>query len=192
MENNFGEVKVVKRQITMNKETSLSREPQVPLQEQSNIKKITMNIEKKIEISTGKAIRDVMCLIDGRVIIVEQHGDVYLLTSDGKLQTQLPISGGAFTIAITYPGKQIWQYKQDFEGPNGLCKDTYGNIIVADWKSHKFIVISHDGQDSKVMLREEDGLKRYPKCICLNNNEPSGFICDSSDSYIAKFNLSFE
>ncbi|CAC5367687.1 unnamed protein product [Mytilus coruscus] len=289
-----GEVKVVKSQINMNRETSVSREPQVPLQEheeQSNIQNVIMNIETKIKISIGKAISDAICLIDGRVIVVEQDGDVYLHNSDGKLQTQLPISGGAFsvtqinqdTIAISYPGeetikifnmeietvtkfitldkscwglsfcnnslavglnmdeihiidlegntlkslqvqskssldhllycndrviysdygdkavycidlsgKQIWQYKQDLEGPNGLCKDTYGNIIVADWNSHKIIVISNDGQNSKVMLREEDGLKRYPKCICLNNNEPSGFICDSSGSYFAKFNLSYE
>ncbi|CAC5403575.1 unnamed protein product [Mytilus coruscus] len=44
------------------------------------------------------------------VIVVEQYGDVYLITSDGKLQKQLLIPGGAFsvtqinqdTIDITY------------------------------------------------------------------------------------------
>ncbi|VDI69028.1 Hypothetical predicted protein [Mytilus galloprovincialis] len=33
---------------------------------------------------------------------------------------------------VDQSGKQIWQYKQDLSGPEGLCTDTYGNIIVAD------------------------------------------------------------
>ncbi|CAG2240209.1 unnamed protein product [Mytilus edulis] len=60
-------------------------------------------------------------------------------------------------------GKQIWQYTQDLSGPEGLCTDTYGNIIVADRESNRIIVISKDGQDSKVLISEENGLKN-PLC----------------------------
>ncbi|CAG2237422.1 unnamed protein product [Mytilus edulis] len=52
-----------------------------------------------------------ICLMDGRLIIVEWYDKVNLLTPDGKLQKQLPIPGEAFsvtqinqnTIAVTYP-----------------------------------------------------------------------------------------
>ncbi|CAG2237623.1 unnamed protein product [Mytilus edulis] len=255
----LGEIMVVRTEILLNRETSVRREAQVESQEQSNINNMTMNIETKIEINIEKMISDMICLMDGRVIVVERWGEVNLLTSDGKLQEQLPIPGNAYsftqinenTVAITYPfetaikifslsndeiriidlegntlksiqvesksyleqlvycndsviysdysgkavycvdesGKQIWQYTQDLTGPRGLCIDTYGNIIVADYESNRIIVISKDGKESKVLISEEDGLME-PKCICFKHNESSGFICDFNGTYLAKFHLS--
>ncbi|XP_071130542.1 uncharacterized protein [Mytilus edulis] len=286
----LGEVIVDKTEINLNRETSLRRKAQVKSQEQSNINNMTMNIETKIKINIGKYKRDMICLIDGRVIVVEWDGKINLLSSDGKLQKQLPIPGDAYsvtqinedTIAITYlsekaikifnmdnetvtkviklgkacfglsfsnnslavglinyeiriidlegntlrsiqvqsesylnhlvycdkrvfysdyrgkavycvdeSGKQIWEYKQDLTQPHGLCIDTYGNIIVIDYKSHRIIVISKDGQDSKVLISKEDGLE-YPKFICFKHNESTGFICDDICTYLTKFNLSSE
>ncbi|XP_076108481.1 uncharacterized protein LOC143076539 [Mytilus galloprovincialis] len=282
----LGKLTVVKTDMDLKKETGVSREAQVESQEQSNINNMTINIEKKIEINIRKVISDMICLMDGRLIIVEWDAKVNLLTPDGKLLKKLPIPGEAFsvtqinqdTIAITYPceksikifnmenetvtkvitldkvcwglsssddslvvgliddeiriidldgntlksiqvksesylfhlvycndrviysdyhgkavycvdqlGKQIWQYTQDLSGPNGLCIDTYGNIIVADKNSDRIIVISKDGKESKVLL--SDGLKN-PMCICLNQNESSGFIYDFEGKNLTKFNLS--
>ncbi|CAG2227691.1 unnamed protein product [Mytilus edulis] len=281
----LGEVMVVKKNIDLNRETSVKRKAQVESREQSNINNMTMNIETKIEINIEKEISDMICLMDGRVIVVENGGKVNLFTSDGKLQKQLPGEACSVaqinqnTLAITYPseaaikiinmenetvtkvitldkecwglsfsnnslavglsddeiriidlegntlksiqvesesllnnlvycndrviysdydgkavycvdesGKQIWRYTQDLSEPKGLCIDTYGNIIVVDYESNRIIVISKDGQDSKVLISEEDGLK-CPKCICFKHNESSGFICDEDGTYLAKFNL---
>ncbi|CAG2219581.1 unnamed protein product [Mytilus edulis] len=288
----LGELTVVKTDMDLKKETGVRREAQVESQEQSNINNMTINIERKIKINMEQYSSDriyssdMICLMDGRLIIVEWYDKVNLLTPDGKLLKKLPIPGEAFsvtqinqnTIAITYPyekaikifnmenetvtkvitldtycyglsssddslvvglntneiriidlegkilksiqvecestldnlvycngrviysdnygnavycvdqsGKQIWQYKQDLSGPYGLCTDTYGNIIVADLGSHRIIVISKDGKESKVLLI--DGLK-YPRCICLKQNEFSGFICNYYGKDLAKFNLS--
>ncbi|XP_071128310.1 uncharacterized protein [Mytilus edulis] len=285
----LGEVIVIKTDLAMNIEISVGRELKlVPLHEQSNINNMTMNIETKIEINIKKFISDMICLVDGRVIVVEECGKVNLLTSDGKLQKQLPIPHGAVSVtqinqntkAITYPieeaikifnmeketvtkvitlgkrcyglsfsngsmavglsdneiriidlegytlksiqvesesylyylvycndrviysdyggeavycydgsGKQIWKYTQDLSRPEGLCTDSYGNIIVVDYYSDRIIVISKDGQNSKVLISKEDGLKNL-YCICFKHNESSGFICDYYGSYLAKFNLS--
>ncbi|CAG2192819.1 unnamed protein product [Mytilus edulis] len=284
----LGEVIVDKTEIALNRETSVKKKAQVQSRVQSNIKNMIMNIETKIKINIKELISDMICLMDGRVIVVEMDGKVNLLTSEGKLQKQLPIPGDAFsvtqinqnTIAITYPeekaikifnmenetvtkvitldkgcyglsfsnnslavglydkeiriidlegntlksiqvesesnlyhlvycndrviysdwegkavnsydesSKQIWKYTQDLSGPFGLCTDTYGNIIVADYYSNSIVVISKDGKDSKVLISEENGLE-YPKCICFKHNESSGFICDYSGTYLAKFNLS--
>ncbi|XP_071133026.1 uncharacterized protein [Mytilus edulis] len=248
-----------------------------------------MNIEIKIKINLRKSIRDMICMIDGRFIVVEQHGKVNLLTSDGKLQKHLPIPDGAHgvtqitqdIIAITYPkewaikifnmenetvtkvlkldkpcwrssfsnnslavglskneiriinlegntlksiqvhsesplfyfsycdkrviysdfkgkavycvdesGEQIWNYKQDLTRPEGLCMDTYGNTIVIDFDSQRIIVISKDGQDSKVLNSKEDGLW-FPKYFCFKHNESSGFICDYMGINLTKFDLSY-
>ncbi|CAG2217774.1 TRIM2_3 [Mytilus edulis] len=228
-----------------------------------------------------------ICLMDGRVIVVECWGKVNLFASDGKFQKQLPISDEAWsvtqinqdTIAISDPeekaikiynmknetvskvialgrscfglsysnsllavglsndeirildlegntvksiqvrsrtylhyivycndkvifsdyngravycvdtsSEQIWEYKQDLEGPRALCTDMYGNIIVADF-SNRIIVISKDGHDSTVLISKEDGLKET-KYICYDNN--SGFICDRKGTNLTKFNISYK
>ncbi|CAG2200994.1 TRIM2_3 [Mytilus edulis] len=97
--------------------------------------------------------------------------------------------GGKAVNCIDRSGKQIWQYQQDAIGPRGLCTDTYGNIIVADVYSDRLIVISKDGQESKVLISVEGGM---PMCICLN--ESSGFIGTNllGSICIAKFNISYE
>ncbi|CAC5403579.1 TRIM2_3 [Mytilus coruscus] len=288
----FGEVKVCKTEIAINRETTVSREAQVESQKQSHIDKMAMHIETKTKIDDiiKMSISDMICLSDGRIIVVEAYGIVNLLISDGKLQKQLRIPGEAWnvtqiskdTIAITYPkelamqifnieneavtkvfklqkycyglsfsneslavglnkdeiriidleghtlksiqiqnafflnflvysdnrviytdysgkavycidvsGKQIWEYKQDLSSPEGLCTNTYGNIIVADCNSSKIIVISKDGQDNKVLVRKDDELI-CPKCICSINNGSYGFVCDGSGRYLAKFNLRYE
>ncbi|CAC5419633.1 unnamed protein product [Mytilus coruscus] len=96
----FGEVKVVKSKIAMNRETSVRREAQVELQEQSNMYNMTMNIETKIEspMKGNTMISDMICLIDGRVIVVEWKSKVKLLTLDGKLQRTLPVPGRAWNV----------------------------------------------------------------------------------------------
>ncbi|VDH90087.1 Hypothetical predicted protein [Mytilus galloprovincialis] len=83
-------------------------------------------------------------------------------------------------------GKQIWQYTQDLSGPEGLCTDRYGNIIATDYNCDRIIVISKDGQNSKILTGEEDGLTS-PLCICFKHNESSGFISDYRGTYLAKF-----
>ncbi|CAG2236329.1 unnamed protein product [Mytilus edulis] len=91
---------------------------------------------------------------------------------------------------IDRSGKQIWQYQQDEFRPRGLCTDTYGNIFVADGNSDRLIVISKDGQESKVLI--EEGIT-FPIGICLN--ESSGFISNNlllGSICIAKFNISYE
>ncbi|XP_076108478.1 uncharacterized protein LOC143076538 [Mytilus galloprovincialis] len=282
----LGELTVVKTDMDLKRETSVRREAQVESINQTNINNMAINIEKKIQINISKNISDMICLMDGRLIIVEWYEKVNLLTPDGKLLKKLPIPGGACsvtqinqnTIAVTYPderaikifnmenetvtkvitldkycnglsssddslvvgliddeiriidlegitltsiqvksksnlyhlvycndrviysdyygkavycvdqsGKQIWHYTQDLSGPSGLCTDTNGNIIVADLGSHRIIVISKDGKESKVLL--SDGLE-YPRCICLKQNESSGFICDEAGKDLTKFNLS--
>ena len=283
----LGEVMVVETNVVMNIGTGVRREAQVESREQSNINNMTMNIDTEIAIDTASYISDMICLMDGRVIVVEHLGEVNILTSDGK--SQLTISGKAWsvtqinqnTIAITYPyeraikifnmenetvtkvitlenecwglsfsnnslavglfddeiciidldgntlksiqvesltdlenlvyrndrviysdlngkavycydglGKQIWQYTQDLSEPEGLCTDTYGNIIVTDCRSQRIIVISKDGQESKVLMSFQENELNSPMCVCFINNESSGVICDTYGKSLAKFNLS--
>ncbi|CAG2244078.1 TRIM2_3 [Mytilus edulis] len=68
-------------------------------------------------------IRAIICLMDGRVIIVNEDGKVSLLTADGKLQKHLPFTDSAWTvtqtnqntIALSFPGKGIEIYNTEKE-----------------------------------------------------------------------------
>ncbi|VDI68456.1 Hypothetical predicted protein [Mytilus galloprovincialis] len=113
---------VVNTEISLKRQTSVSREAQIDLQEQSNIENMTMNIETRIPTNIGKLISDMICLMDGRVIVVEQRGKVILLTSDGKFEKHLPISGEAWSvsqikldnIAVTYANNiKIFNMKKE-------------------------------------------------------------------------------
>ncbi|XP_063428489.1 uncharacterized protein LOC134711654 [Mytilus trossulus] len=107
----LGEVAVVQTETSLNRETNVRRYPQVESQEQPNINNITMNIKTSTDINMKMNISDMICLMDGRVLVAELYGNVNLFTSGGKLQKQLPIYGGAYSviqinhtvIAITYP-----------------------------------------------------------------------------------------
>ncbi|CAG2236328.1 unnamed protein product [Mytilus edulis] len=83
----LGEVKVDETEITLRKEASFDREGQVELQYQPNINNMTMTIETKIQINVKDftMISDMICLLDGRIIVVESGG-ISILTSDGKLR----------------------------------------------------------------------------------------------------------
>ncbi|CAC5394200.1 unnamed protein product [Mytilus coruscus] len=111
----FGEVMVVKTEIDLNRETRVRREAQVESREQSNINNMTMNIETKIETNMGKWIKNMICLMDGRVILVDRGGRIILFTVDGKQEKHLPIAGKAWSvtqinqnsIAISFPYKKV-------------------------------------------------------------------------------------
>ncbi|CAG2230475.1 unnamed protein product [Mytilus edulis] len=77
--------------------------------------KLTMNIGTKIEKNRKRKISDMISLMDGRVIQVEQHRNVNLVFSDGKSHTPLLIPDNAYsisqinfdTIAISYPSENF-------------------------------------------------------------------------------------
>ncbi|XP_076082431.1 uncharacterized protein LOC143053524 [Mytilus galloprovincialis] len=119
-------------------------------------------------------------------IQVECKSDLYYLVYCNDRVIYSDYYGKA-VYCVDGSGKQIWQYKQDLSGPKGLCTDTYGNIIVADYNSHRIIVISKDGKESKVLL--SDGLE-HPQFICLKHCESSGFICNVFGKNLTKFNFS--
>ncbi|XP_071150170.1 E3 ubiquitin-protein ligase TRIM71-like [Mytilus edulis] len=131
--------------------------------------------------------------LDGKTLKsmqVQCESDFFNVVYHNERITYSDASGKTIT-CIDESGKQIWQYKQDLFRPAGLCADAYGNIIVADVESDRIIVISKDGQNSKILIRKEDGLKT-PTCIYLKHNESSGYICDILGTYLAKFNFSYD
>ncbi|CAG2244416.1 unnamed protein product [Mytilus edulis] len=109
----FGEVYVDKTKMAVNRERSVRSEAQVKSREYCKKNNMTMNFEKTIEIPIDREISDMICLMDGRLIIVELYCQV--LTPDSKLQKQLPIPGEACsvtqinknTIAISYPFEKV-------------------------------------------------------------------------------------
>ncbi|CAC5403576.1 unnamed protein product [Mytilus coruscus] len=210
----FGEVKVVKSKITMSREMGVSREPQVPLQKQTNINHMTMNIETKMEINLDNYISDMISLMDGRVIVVEQWGKVNLLTSDGKLQKQSPIHGGAFsvtqinqdTIAITYPReKAIKIYNMENESVTkviALDKICWGlscskKSLAVGLKKSEICILDLEGNMLRsIHVQSESPLYHLVHCndrvICSDLGGKAVFCVDESGKQIWQYNQDLE
>ncbi|CAG2236934.1 unnamed protein product [Mytilus edulis] len=161
----LGEVIVIKTEVAMKREASVKRKAQVELGKQSNINNMTMNIETKIEINIKKWISDMICLMDGRVIVVEDD-KVNLFTPDGKLQKQLPIPGKARsvtqinqnTIAIAYPDEKAIKI---FNMEN----ETVTKVITLDKRcyslsfSNKSLAVGLAGKQIRIIDLEGNKLK---------------------------------
>ncbi|CAC5403578.1 unnamed protein product [Mytilus coruscus] len=129
------------------------------------------NTLKKIKVSSKSYLENLVYFND-RLIYSDFHGEA------------------VYCIGVS--GTPIWEYKHlSIYRPFGLCTDIYGNVFVKDCYSHRTIVISKDGRDSKILLGEEDGLY-HPKCICLKDNESYGFICNDIGRHFTKFNIAYE
>ncbi|VDI02627.1 Hypothetical predicted protein [Mytilus galloprovincialis] len=166
----LGEVIVDKIEIAEeNRGTSVRRGAQVESGEQSNINDMTMTIETKIEINIKDKIIDMICLMDGRVIISQIPGKVNLLTPDGKLEKQLTISGVARgvtqinqdTIAITY-------YHEKAIKMFNMEKDTVTKVIKLDkigWGlsfSNNSFAVGLNNNEIRIIDLEGNTLKSIP------------------------------
>ncbi|VDI02630.1 Hypothetical predicted protein [Mytilus galloprovincialis] len=167
----LGEVIVDKIEIAEeNRGTSVRRGAQVESGEQSNINDMTMDIETKIEININDTISDMICMMDGRFIIISQNtGKVILLTPDGKLEKQFTISGKARsvtqinqdTIAITY-------YIESAIKMFNMEKETVTKVIKLDkicWGlsfSNNSFAVGLDKNEIRIIDLEGNTLKSIP------------------------------
>ncbi|CAG2210752.1 unnamed protein product [Mytilus edulis] len=214
----LGEVEVYKTRIAIDRETTVNRKAQI----NKDVIAITYPIELAIKIfniedeTESKVIKlqSFCCGLsfsNESLAVGLNTNEIRIIDLEGNTMKSINVQSksnlhflvysdirfiysdylGETVSCLDESGKQIWQYTQDLSNPEGLCTDTYGNIIVADRSSSRIIAISKDGQDSKVLVRGEDELK-YPKCICLRNDESYGFVYDKKGKYFAKFNLSYD
>ncbi|VDI18801.1 Hypothetical predicted protein [Mytilus galloprovincialis] len=163
------EVFVEKNEIAVNRETSVRREAQIESQKNGNINNMTMNIETQIHINTRKGISDMICLMDGRFIVVEELGKVNLLTSDGKLEKQLTIPGKAKN--VTQINQDIYAISYFFENAIKIFemeKETVTKVITFNktcWGlsfSNNSLVVGLHKDEIRIIDLEGNTLKSIP------------------------------
>ncbi|CAG2255553.1 unnamed protein product [Mytilus edulis] len=117
----------------------------------------------------GAQINDMICLMDGRVIISQDTGEVNLLTPDGKLEKQFTISGEANSvtqinqdiIAITY-------YNERAIKMFNMEKETVTKVIKLDkvcWGlsfSNNSFAVGLDNNEIRIIDLEGNTLKSIP------------------------------
>ncbi|CAG2255552.1 unnamed protein product [Mytilus edulis] len=214
----LGEVIVDKIEIAEeNRGTSIRRGAQVESGEQSNINDMTMNIETKIdlEININNIIFDMICLMDGRVIIVQDNGKVNLLTPDGKLEKQFTIPGEARsvtqinqdTIAITYPNERtIKMFNMEKETVTKVIKldkicwglSFSNNSFAVGLDKNEIRIIDLEGNTLKsIQVQSESTLEFIVHCndrVIYSDHEDGAVYCvDESGTHIWKYkqDLSF-
>ncbi|CAC5417210.1 TRIM56 [Mytilus coruscus] len=293
----FGNISVCKQESSnTDMATFETKEAQAQTREQTLIHKMSLKLESKSSIKGIKTVSDMICLIDGRFVVVEENGRISLHSADGKFQKYISVTGKAFsveridhdTIITSYPdekaikfikissetvtkvitldkpcrgisycndtivvalshnddeykeirkinlkgntlssmyiqsesnlyylthsndrvffsdyiddavrcidmsGNPIWEFKCDeMNGPCGLCKDNYGNIFVVAFVSGNIVVMSVDGEQSKVMFTDNDIISE-PQCICFNNKDRVVSICHFKGEYLANYKVLFK
>ena len=85
---------------------------------------------------------------------------------------------GHAVVCVTRQGQRVFTYGGPQAGvgdgqlmcPEGVCIDSYGNILVADSANERVQLLSSDGRFQKVLVGSGHGLET-PEAVCLDNEE---------------------
>ncbi|CAH1781267.1 unnamed protein product, partial [Owenia fusiformis] len=71
-------------------------------------------------------------------------------------------------------GEEVFRYggcgENALNDPFGVCVDTLGNILVADYGNNRVQLLSPDGNFIRHVLSESEGLK-YPWCLAMDTDD---------------------
>ncbi|XP_071147614.1 uncharacterized protein [Mytilus edulis] len=79
-------------------------------------------------------------------------------------------------------GNNIWSFKDDavIKKPGGIAVDGMGNVYVTNEDMHNVIVISPDGNQTRQLLSQSDGLKK-PRAIQYNRRQNRLMVANKSE-----------
>ena len=83
---------------------------------------------------------------------------------------------GHSIVCLMRTGQRVFEYGGQGVGegqlmcPEGVCVDSYGNILVADTANERVQLLSSDGQFQRVLVGSRQGLET-PEAVCLDNEE---------------------
>jgi hypothetical protein len=72
----------------------------------------------------------------------------------------------------------------------GIDTDRPGNVYVAGWGSHNIVRLSPDGQNSDIVLKKEDGIKR-PKTLCFSRDFKKLFVSNEDGKRVDVYNCEY-
>lgn len=171
---------------------------------------VTCTLDKSlvlIDITDGEVIRTIyegercygLCYSDGKFFVNFQSQKIKVIDYDGNILSEIDTFGHAtyccvrnnsiFCVAhragIIYccemNGLVKWKYLLgDNDFPCGIAADKRGNVFVTCKLGNKVIVIDEKGNNSKIILTNEDGMDN-PLAISYNEKRNILLVCNYFD-----------
>jgi hypothetical protein len=99
------------------------------------------------------------------------HGDICV--SDWEMKSVIVVNQSGAK-KFQYEGRKMQNDEELEFDPRGLCTDSYNNIIIADYWSHRLHVLDKNGHFIRFLLEEST---RGPTGICIDENNLL-YICE--------------
>jgi sugar lactone lactonase YvrE len=168
--------------------------------------------QKKIIVQNMTYCRGVMW-VDNNVYVSGYDrygsvGEINILDSHGSYISSISSSRGIDYIHhrdnhIYYTGWNIEVYcikkdgsnlftfsSPDLQGTFGIDTDRPGNLYVVGWRSHNIVRLSPDGQNSDIVLKKVDGIKK-PQTLCFSRDFKKLFVSNEDGKRVDVYNCEY-
>jgi sugar lactone lactonase YvrE len=78
----------------------------------------------------------------------------------------------------------------DVIGPYGINTDRQGNVYVLGWESNNIVRLSPDGQNSDIIMKEEDGIS-HPVTFCFSRDFKKLFVSNERGKWVVVYNCEY-
>jgi sugar lactone lactonase YvrE len=122
-----------------------------------------------ISSSRGRGI-DYIHHRDNNIYYTDFYNEVYCIKKDGS---------NLFTFS-----------SPDLQGTFGIDTDRPGNLYVVGWRSHNIVRLSPDGQNSDIVLKKVDGIKK-PQTLCFSRDFKKLFVSNEDGKRVDVYNCEY-
>ena len=159
-----------------------------------------------------------MCLgvtwVDDNVYVSgsDSHGKsrINILDSNGQQISSISSIGCSYTLwyihhrdnnvyytdfldvyCIKKDGSKVFTFSSpDVIGPYGINTDRQGNVYVLGWDSNNIVRLSPDGQNSDIIMKEEDGIS-HPVTFCFSRDFKKLFVSNEGGKRVVVYNCEY-
>ena len=135
----------------------------------------------------------------GEINILDSHGSHISSISSSSTgidyihhrDNNIYYTGWNNVYCIKKDGSNLFTFSSpDLRETLGIDTDRPGNVYVAGWKSNNIVRLSPDGQNSDIVLKQEDGIKG-PQTLCFSRDFKKLFVSNEHGKRVDIYNCEY-
>jgi hypothetical protein len=130
--------------------------------------------------SNGQSISSISRIsINDKVYYIHHRDNNIYFTDDNKVY------------CIKIDGSNVFTFSSpDLKGVDGIDTDRLGNAYVVGRTSKNILRLSPDGQNSDIIMKEEDGIS-YPRTLCFSRDFKKLFVSNKGGKRVFVYNCEY-